>query len=135
MRSRLPLLLLLLSCNAMALEYPVEIIESVDNSRVVAFINIVDIDASAEWMPFESTPKLSMTDALAAVQSTIAADPALAGITLVDIELRQIPNHPGHWHYLLRMKMPNAEKPATHYFIVLMNGKVVRGLREPQAVK
>lgn len=137
MRMRILPVLVLLGCSTKlpAVQFPVEVIEFMDNARVVASIEAVDIDASAQWQPFSGAPPLSLTAALDAVHKHLAADPTLADATLSGIELKQIPHHENHWHYLVKLQAHNADNPRPHYFIVLMNGKVIAGLREPQAVK
>ena len=135
MRSRLLPLLLMLSGNIQAFEFPIEIIEFIDNARVVASINESDIDKTSYWHPFEGAPPLTMTDALDAIHEYLAADPDLSNATLSGIELKQIPHHEKYWHYLVRMQSRATDKPGFRYFIVLMNGKVIPGLREPQTVK
>jgi hypothetical protein len=128
-------LLLLFSARLQALEFPIEIIESIDNSRVVAFVNETDIDQDINWSPFTGEPPLTVAGALTAIQRQIATDPGLSGAALTEIGLRQIPHHETHWHYLVKLQTRADDKLLAHYFIVLMDGKVIRGLREPQAVK
>jgi hypothetical protein len=136
MRSRiLPLLLITFCTNTQALDFPVEVVEFMDSARVVAALDAADIHDSARWQPFETAPPLSLVDALHAVHEHLAGDPDLADSTLAGIELKQIPHHKGHWHYLVRMQTHTPAGAASRYFIVLMNGKVIPGLREPQAVK
>jgi hypothetical protein len=136
MRQRmLAVLLILFSANLPAREFPIEIIESVDSSRVIAFIDEDDIDNSAHWVPFESAPPLAVADALKAIREHLAGDQAYANAGLTAIELKPIPQHEKHWHYLVKINTRTDDKTVFHYFIVLMDGKVIGGLREPQAVK
>jgi hypothetical protein len=131
----LPLLLIVFSAKIQAIEFPLEVIEFIDNARVVAFIEEADIDNSSYWEPFEGAPPLSMTDALNAIHEHLAADPDLGNATLAGIELKQIPHHENCWHYLVKIQTRSNAKPRSRYFIVLMSGKVISGLREPETVK
>jgi len=131
----LALLLVLFSGNMQANEFPVEIIEFIDNARVVAFINENDIDETSYWLPSAGSPELSIEDALNAVQQHIAADPDITAAELDELKLKQIPHHQRHWNYLVKMKITNHGKPHASYFVVLMNGKVIPAVREPGAVK
>jgi hypothetical protein len=136
MRARLlPLILLLASGKLPATDFPIEVIEFIDNARVVAFLDATDIDTSSHWQPFAGPPPLSMTDALTAIHGHIADDPELADATLSGIELKRIPHHENYWHYLVRLQARPGIKPHARYFIVLMSGKVLPGLREPEPVK
>ncbi len=136
MPSRMLLLsLFIFSANIQAYGFPVEIIEFIDNARIVASIDEGDIDDALYWQPFEGAPPLSIAGALEAIQKHIASDPEAGNASLTGIELKQIPHHKKHWHYLVKMRIEVDGKPKPRYFIVLMNGKVITGLREPQMVK
>jgi hypothetical protein len=125
----------LFSATVHASEFPIEIIEYIDQSKVAVFINEEDIDRTLPWVPFEGPPPLTIADALALVQTFIAPYPEMADSQLTEIELRRIPHHELHWHYAVRMKAHTRGKPQSWFFIVLMNGKIIPGLREPQAIK
>ena len=131
----LPFLLLIASAQVQAYELPIEVIEYLDNRKVVAFINEGDIDKTQHWAPFDAAPPLTIEAALKAIKQHVAGDPEYAKASLLGIELKQIPHHEGYWHYLVKMKTPTTDKPRSHYFIVLMNGKVISGIREPETVK
>lgn len=129
------LFLLLLSSKIYAIEFPVEIIEYLDDVKVVAFINESDIDKSLRWNPAQGKVPLGIDDALKAIREHVAADPELKQASLTGIELKQIPHHSGYWHYMVKMKTRVNNRNQAHYFIVLMNGKVIPGIREPESVK
>ena len=129
------LLLVLFSANVLAQEFPIEVFEYIDNTRVVAFVNEADIDKTLHWTPFEGPLPLTLTDALKAIQSYVATDPDLANAVLSGVELKQVPHHEGYWHYLVRMKTFADGRPTSHYFIVLMDGKIVSGIKEPETFK
>jgi hypothetical protein len=132
----LPLVFLLLSANTYAYKFPTEIIEYIDNTKIVAFINENDIQKSLPWSPLEgTTPPLTMENALKAVQKYTTTDSSLTHAALQEIELKQIPKHEKQWHYLVKMKTQSDEKSQSHFLIVLMSGKVLPGLREPEVIK
>lgn len=136
MLSRMPpLLLALFSANVLAYEFPIEVFEYIDNTKVIAFVNEQDIDKTIHWTPFEGPLPMTLTDALKAIQKYITSDPELMDAVLSGVELKQVPHHEGCWHYLVRMKTYADGKPVSHYFIVLMDGKIVSGLKEPETVK
>ena len=131
----LPVLLILFSGSLHAFNFPVEIIEFMDDSRVAASINESDIDSSVGWVPFESAPPLSVADALDAIQTYLKARGETPDATLVEVELKQIPNHDAHWHYLVKFKVADDDTTQMNYFFVLMSGKVIPGVKQPQSVK
>ena len=126
---------ILLSGRALAFEFPIEITEYVDEVRIAAYINKEDIDNNVKWTPFEGPPPLSIHEALKAVQEFMMSDSNLTKSTLVEIELRQIPHHEKSWHYLVRVRYQTEDKIRSHFFLVLMDGKVISAIREPESIK
>jgi len=130
----LPLLVLLFSAKLFAYEFPIKITEYIDDIKVDAYIKKSDIDQELIWVPFESSPPLSLADALQAIQNyALGAD--LENLTLTGIELKPIPHHEKHWHYLVKVKSEVDDTLLPHFFIVLMDGKVISALREPESIK
>jgi len=123
------LLLSWFSLTAAAETQTIEIFEQFDQARIVAFIDTADIDAASRWDPLSSPPPLSISGLIDTLRK---ADAELA---IVEIELRQIPHHPGYWHYLVKTQ-PGLEKQDPYrYFVVLMNGKLIPAIREPESYK
>jgi hypothetical protein len=130
----IPLLVLLFSSRLYAYEFPLDITEYIDDVKVVAYINNSDIKPELNWEPFASAPLLSIASALQAIQA-YSANTELADMMLTGIELKQIPHHENQWHYLVKVKTEVDEVFESHYFIVLMNGKVIPALKEPDSIK
>jgi len=126
---------LLLSAQARAIEFPLEVIEYIDDARVVAFVGQTDIDAASTWNPMQTTAPLTVDAALQAVRHALAAYGIDSGsVELTSIELKEFPNQPGHWHYLVRLKR-DGDKPHPRFYVVLMSGKAIPATLEPQALK
>jgi hypothetical protein len=128
------LLALLLTTSAQAVDFPIQVIEYVDDIKVVASIDEADMADEQPWHPFTDEPPLSVAQALKAVAEAIAGDTALADARLTEIELRRVPHHENHWHYMVKLQ---TEAPSPHhnrYYVVLMSGKVVPALKAPQPV-
>lgn len=131
----LPLLFLLFSTGALAYDFPIEITEYIDNVKIVAYIDKKDIDKKLQWTPFNSSLPLSLTDALSAVQKYLDANSAFTGARFMSIELKQIPHHEKHWHYLVKVKYQLNGKIQPHFFVVLMDGKVISAIKQPEPIK
>ena len=131
----LPFLLLLLTSRLLANEYPVEIFEYLDDTKVVAFLKDSDIEKTAPWIPLETKVPLNIDDALKAIGDLAATDDSLKLISLTSIEMKQIPGHPNYWHYLVKMKTENTGQIQPQYFIVLLDGKVIPAVKEPEGFK
>lgn len=131
----LPLLALLFSVKILAYEFPSEIIDYIDDTKIVAFIKEGDIDAASTWSPLEASPPLTMYGALENINEYMASDTELAKASLVGIELKQIPHHKRYWYYLVKMRTTHNDTPEHRYYIVLMNGKIIPAIREPGSIK
>jgi len=131
----LVLLVPLYSVSAYAYDWPIEIIEYVDNARVVATLSQGDIDESADWKPAGAAPALSIKKVAAIARDFAAANEGWEGATLEEIALRRIPHHEDKWHYMVKMKTEMDDQVSYHYLVVLMNGKTIAALREPESVK
>jgi len=131
----LPLLFLFFSGSAQSYDFPIEVFEYINNEKVVAFINEDDIDASTSWLPTEGAPPVTIANVVSTIQKYIKPDPKLTNATFSEIELKRIPRHEKHWHYLVKMKTGTGGQAHYHYFVVLMNGKIIPALREPESFK
>ncbi len=131
----LAMVLLLPATNSYSFEFPLEIIEYVNSAKVTAFINERDIDKSVSWTPFKSAPPLTIENVTSAIQKYIAGKPEYANAKLVEIELRRIPHHEEQWHYMVKMQTNINNAPHNHYFVVLMNGKIISALVQPESIK
>lgn len=128
-------LLLLICGEALAYETPVEIIEYIDDVKVIAYLNKSEIAKSPQWIPFESPPPLSIQDALQAVRLYLESDADFTDARLVSIELKRIPHYEQHWHYLAKVRYRVGDKIEPHFFAILMDGKLVSAIKEPESIK
>ncbi|WP_428605813.1 hypothetical protein [Sedimenticola sp.] len=125
----------LLSANAFATGYPVEIFEYVDSTRVVAFINPSDVDETHYWHPFKEVPPLTIEKVAASIHQYVSSDAELKDATLEEIELRKLPHFEKQWHYMVKMRTEHDHQIKNRYFVVLMNGNVIPAIQEPQSIK
>ena len=113
--------------------FPVEIFEYLDNVRLVAFVDQADIDSSRQWTPDAGAPPLD----IAALMRLIKSRAGAAGKPGIErIELRPLPGHATHWHYIVQLSQPEASGARRKkYLVVLMNGKVIPAIQEPESFK
>lgn len=130
----LPLFVFLISTKLYAFEFPIEITEYIDDVKVDAVIKQSDINQELIWTPFEKAPALSVADALQAIKD-YADKTNLEDLALTGIELKQIPHHEKHWHYLVKLKSKTDDGFESHYFIVLMDANVIPAIKEPESIK
>jgi hypothetical protein len=99
---------------------------------MVAFISVKDINNDPEWNPDLDSPPLSVGDAIKAVKEF--SKPSKTDGKIKEIEIRQVPNHETRWHYLIKTTN-DAMKTKMSIYVVLMNGKVIPAIIEPQGYK
>ncbi len=122
------------SVGIQANQFPIQIIEQFDDATIVAFIDEKDLNDSNAWNPMDTEPSLSISDAVNAMKKhfhdiNIKQD----SYSITEIELRQIPGHAHHWHYLF--KVNDSQKNKDAFFVVLMNGKTIPAINEPKSYK
>ena len=127
------LVILISATSAYASQSSVELYERFDDIRVVAVINIEDINNSPIWNPgFDPLP-LSVDAAIQSIRDFIK-QPNLIG-AIEEIEIRTIKNHPGHWHYLFKVSTNDTNSSGYKMYAVLMNGKIIPAFIQPDAIK
>lgn len=130
-----PMVLLLFSFEVLATEFPIVIREYIDDIKIDAYINKTDLDSLEPWTPFESPPRLSVGGALMAVKNYIDADTRYADFSLVGIELKLLPQHERYWHYIVKINTLLEDRREPGFFIVLMDGKVIPAIMQPDSIK
>lgn len=137
MNSRWLVLFSIMFCaTAQAVQFPTQIIEQFDDVRIVSFINESDISHSAQWNPLESAPPLSISDAIDAVKKLSLRSAATPdSFSIAEIELRQIPHHKNHWHYLIKTKSDVDHASKNEFYVALMDGTVIPAIVEPKSYK
>lgn len=125
----------LFSCPLFAIDFPIEISEYFDDVKVDVFINEEDLNQSKPWQPFESSPPLSMNQALMAIKDIEDSESVYSDAKVIGIELKPVPHHKSYWHYLAKLKVMSEDGPESAYYVVLMNGKVIPAIKEPESIK
>lgn len=118
-------------------DYPLEIIERFDGTKVVVNIDERDIAAAPAWRPAEGEPPVSIAALVTAVEEWTATHPDFAKESIRKIELKPISRHEGqrHWYYLVQMRDPADARASPHYLAVMMDGKIHPAIKEPSSYK
>ncbi len=112
--------------------FPLELIEQFDEARVVAFIDKAELENSPAWQPLDQPPPLTIAAALERLAAFVQQrGEELSKLKVTEIELRPVSGFPDRWHYLVRTATPAGPR----FYAVLMNGRVVAAVREPEPVK
>jgi hypothetical protein len=132
----LAVLSMMFCATAQSSPFPIQIIEQFDDARIVAFINESDVNNSAQWNPLKDAPPLSVASAIEAVkQHYLAHNNSLDSLSITEIEIRQVPQHKNHWHYLIKVKSNIDLEFKNTFYVVLMDGKVIPAIVEPKSYK
>ena len=99
---------------------------------MVAFINEKDVNNSPEWNPNLSPIPLTLDGAIQAVTAFTKA--AKFPNVIKEIEIRPLPKYEKHWHYLIKIAN-DAMKTKYNIYVVLMDGKIIPAIIEPQGYK
>jgi hypothetical protein len=134
-KNLLPILMLLFSAQVFAVEFPIEISEYIDDVKIDAYINKEDLSKTSQWTPFESSPPLTINQALTAILKEEKSEIDFSNSHVIGIELKPVPHHKSYWHYLVKIKTISEEGSEPHFFIVLMDGKVITAIKEPESIK
>lgn len=129
--------LLLWSGGVRATEFPLEIIENFDGTKVAIYVRESAIDEAPTWDPAEGEPPLTIARMTEAVRQWIDQDPGIADVDISKIELKPILHHEAHknWYYLVQLKSRNDVHAKPQYVAVLMSGKVLPAIKEPSSYK
>ncbi|BAS67330.1 MAG: hypothetical protein DSY43_04500 [Gammaproteobacteria bacterium] len=115
--------------NAYAFQFKVETVEQFDDLNIVTFTNPEDMRNNPEWNPNLEAPPLTVNEAIQAVKKfTKSLKP------IKEIEIRTIPKHKNQWHYLIKVANKSM-KSKYNIYMVLMNGKVIPAIIQPQGYK
>ena len=128
----LSLAIFVLSASVHGFQSKVEIFEQFDDLKMVAFISEKDINNSPEWNPDIGAPPLTVFQAIKSVRDF--NKPSNFTGAIKEIEIRPVPKHGKHWHYLIKITN-DATKTRYDIYVVLMNGKVIPAIIEPQTYK
>ncbi|HEC18751.1 MAG TPA: hypothetical protein ENI97_05350 [Gammaproteobacteria bacterium] len=121
---------------AFAEPFPLTIIEPFDEGKIVMYVAESDIEQSPAWLPGEGAPPLSIENLIKAIEKYRAGMPRLAEDTVHEIALKPIWHHEKQhrWYYLVQMKSAEGHGHR-HYLAVLMSGKIISAIKEPEAYK
>ncbi|HEB82587.1 MAG TPA: hypothetical protein ENJ11_06970 [Gammaproteobacteria bacterium] len=127
-------LLLVVAANAQANRYKTEIIEYIDDVKVVAFISEDDIKNAKQWVPGKQAVPLEIASVIDII-SKHAASIEGSKLSILEIELKEIPHHQDYWHYVVKARMEKGEQKNAVFFVILMDGKLIPAMKEPEAIK
>jgi hypothetical protein len=131
----LSVLLLLFCARAFAIDFPIEVSEYIDDIKIDAYIKEEDLYRTSQWTPFESPPPLSVKQALSFIQEDAKSEIDFSKTQVIGVELKPVPHHKSYWHYLVKLKTISDGESEPLFFIVLMDGKVISAIKEPDAIK
>lgn len=129
--------LLFYTANALAYQFPLEIIEKFDDARLVIFVAESDIRNTPEWSPARGNPPLTIAGVVSKVLQWCEKDKNLKNANILKIELKPILRFEkqNRWYYLVQLQTPNSGQHTIQYLAILMDGKILPAIREPSSIK
>jgi hypothetical protein len=128
---------LLVGNETLAKPFPTEIIERFGDARIIVYTQQSAIDEAPAWKPTEGAPPLTIEALIKTVENWRTAHPELTRATIRKIELKPIAHNENRkrWYYLVQLKVEEQDRSTMHYLAVLMNGKILPAIREPEPYK
>ena len=128
--SALLFLFFLSVATARASSLPAEVVENMDQYRIVLYLSDEQVNAIPEWQPGEGKPPMSLQDAVSHVLAWIARDTSLAGAKIYELKYKPVHNYEklNRWYYLVELRMEAGKK---RFVAVLPGGQVVSAIEEP----
>ncbi len=126
--------LLGISANCPAGKWAAEVIENLDQARIVLFLTDEDMAAMPEWRPDgHEPPPLTLAKAIDLVNAEIEKDVDLRGAEIHELEFKPVRKHEKQhrWYFLCEVRTHDGGKEKKHFLAVLTSGKVIRAIEEP----
>ncbi|HEB96517.1 MAG TPA: hypothetical protein ENI96_08820 [Sedimenticola thiotaurini] len=131
------LLLLASAGSANAANWPLEIIDHLDETKIVVYVKEADIERAPAWNPEAGAPPFTLGDLLRSVSEWEKKNAGVTRASIRKIELKPILHHEkqGRWYYLVQLREQREGKAADRYLAVLMNGTMAAAIAEPASYK
>ncbi|HFD86978.1 MAG TPA: hypothetical protein ENJ35_04810, partial [Gammaproteobacteria bacterium] len=102
---------------AHATPWPLEIIDHLDETKIVIYVSESDIEASPQWNPAAGAPKFGLDELFKAVNDWQKKNKCTDADGIEKIELKPIlhQHKEGRWYYLVQLKDMAKAKPSHRY--------------------
>lgn len=125
------LFLAFVACGAArAAQLPVEVVETLDQNRLVVYLSEAQIDAIPAWQPGAGQPPMSLQAAVARALEWIRDRDLYTDARIYELKFKPVHNYEAlnRWYYLVDLRLPGGRR---HFIAVLPNGDVVPAMVEP----
>ncbi len=119
--------------NTYAFQFPLEIIDYMDDATIIVYAKKDDINKTSTWIPGDTAPPLTIEKLVSTVNSWLKTRPKMQNLKINEIELKQVHKHEkdNYWYYLIQLK----NKQNVKYIAILMNGQILPAIKEPKSYK
>jgi hypothetical protein len=131
MRITIPFLLAGLTAGiAQAASLPAEVVENLDQYRIVLYLNDTQIDSIPAWRPGEGGPPMSLEAAVDSTLEWVGANELYRDASIYELKYKPVHNYEAlnRWYYLVELRMQDGRK---RFLAVLPDGTVVPANEEP----
>lgn len=119
--------------NTYAYQFPLEIIDTMDNATIIVYAKKDDINKTSTWIPGESAPPLTIASLVSNVNTWLSSRSDMKELKVNEVELKKVQKHEkdNYWYYLVQLK----NNKDIQYIAVLMNGQILPAIKEPKSYK
>lgn len=133
MTSRISTLVLLVGLTAgraQASALPAEVVENLDESRIVLYLSEPQIEAMPAWRPGEGKPPMSLEEAVNRTLAWTGERDLYKDASIYELKYKPVHNYEAldRWYYLVELRLPGGRK---HFLAVLPGGAVIPAIQEP----
>ncbi len=116
-----------------AFQFPLEIIDYMDNATIIVYAKKDEINSTSTWIPGEGNVPLNIDELVGKVSSWLKTQSKMSAFKINEIELKKVKHHEkdNYWYYLIQLK----NNSDTQYIAVLMNGRILPAIKEPRSYK
>ena len=113
-----------------AASLPAEVVENLDQYRIVLSLDEAQIRAIPAWRPGEGKPPMSLDAAVTRTLEWINSKELLKDAQIYELKYKPVHNHEtlDRWYFLVELRMQDGMK---RFLAVLPDGQVVPAIAEP----
>jgi len=123
-------LLASMAAAAQAARLPAEVVENLDQYRIVLYLSEDQIDAIPAWQPGKGKPPMSLEAAVNRTLEWIGTSDLLKDARIHELKYKPVHNYESRnrWYYLVELRMQGTKK---RFLAILPDGQVVPAIEEP----
>ncbi len=118
------------ACAVQASSLPAEVVETLDQYRIVLYLEQEQLNAIPAWRPGEGDPPMPLSAAVARTLAWIGENDLLKDARIYELTYKPVHNFEAQnrWYYLVELRMTAGKR---RFLAVLPDGEVIPAIEEP----